>query len=203
MPEATFHGTLGEYLGFSSIDQLPIGWAVVSTSEVFEISFRTKVANGLLLFTSDENEDYLAIIMRDAALSLTVKLGTNQQEKLIQPSKVRFDDNQWHTVVVSRKIREVGNLHILFWSSFKFCCIIQISPLTYFCQFSITVDGIYSQVGSTAGNVPYFVFKSIYLGGLAASKDQTMVTADNNTNSTQLMTGSNFVGCLKKVCLDL
>lgn len=110
LPEATFHGTLGEYLGFNSIDRLPIGWAVVSTSEVFEINFRTKVANGLLLFTSDENEDYLAIIMRDAALSLTVKLGTNQQEKLIQPSKVRFDDNQWHTVVVSRKIREVGIL---------------------------------------------------------------------------------------------
>lgn len=118
LAETTFHGNLGEYLGYNYMD-LPNAWSLVSIRESFELSFRTKIANGLLLLTSDEYEDYLAITIRDAGLTLTMKLGSNVHEKTIKPSKVRFDDNQWHTVLVWRRIREI-------------------SPSTYFCHVRLS-----------------------------------------------------------------
>lgn len=103
-------------MGYNYLD-LPNAWSLVSTKESFELTFRTKNANGLLLLTSDEYEDYLAITIRDAGLTLTMKLGPNVHEKSIHPSRIRFDDNQWHTVLVWRRIREI-------------------SPSTYFCHVS-------------------------------------------------------------------
>lgn len=106
--EAAFRGTLDEYLGYNHAE-LPDSWSFVSTSESFEVSFRTKLANGLLLLTGDDEEDYLVVAIRDAALALTMKLGSVVHQKTVKPSKVRFDDNQWHTVLVHRKIREVSD----------------------------------------------------------------------------------------------
>lgn len=113
---ATFHGTLGEYLSYNYVD-LPNAWSLVSSSESYTLVFRTKSANGILLLTSDEFEDYMAITIRDAGISLTMKFGSAVHEKTVKPSKVRFDDNQWHTVSVIRKIREI-------------------SPSTFFCHVS-------------------------------------------------------------------
>ena len=126
MLEATFRGTLGEYLGYNRQD-LPNAWSFISTSESFELSFRTKHANGLLLFTGDEFEDSLAIAIRDAGVSLTMKLGSTVHEKTVKPSKVRFDDNQWHTVQVSRKIREVTQL--------TFTCLINLQTINHFAVY--------------------------------------------------------------------
>lgn len=107
-PEATFHGSIGEYLGLNNevFSDHPI-WFMVSSSETYELSLRTRAANGLLLFTSDEYEDHLAITMRDAGITLTIRLSGIVHEINVKPSKTRFDDNQWHSVVVTRKIREV------------------------------------------------------------------------------------------------
>ncbi|KAJ6218579.1 hypothetical protein RDWZM_009736 [Blomia tropicalis] len=125
----------GQYIGYNHLD-LSTSWSFVSTIESFEFSFRTKSANGLILWNGDDDEDYLSIALRNAGLLLTIKLGSAPiQEKVISPSKVRFDDNQWHSVVVSRKIREI-------------------SPSTHFSHFLITVDGIYTQHGSIAGTIP-------------------------------------------------
>nr|XP_027202560.1 neurexin-1-like isoform X1 [Dermatophagoides pteronyssinus] len=173
LAEATFHGNLGEYLGYNYMD-LPNAWSLISIRESFELSFRTKIANGLLLLTSDEYEDYLAITIRDAGLTLTMKLGSNVHEKTIKPSKVRFDDNQWHTVLVWRRIREI-------------------SPSTYFCHFSISVDGIYTQYGSTASPISYLISKVFYVGGIAHNSAVE--------TSNPITTSSNFVGCLRKTIL--
>ncbi|OTF69070.1 neurexin-1b-alpha-like protein [Euroglyphus maynei] len=173
LAEATFHGNLGEYLGYNYMD-LPNAWSLVSIRESFELSFRTKIANGLLLLTSDEYEDYLAITIRDAGLTLTMKLGANVHERTIKPSKVRFDDNQWHTVLVWRRIREI-------------------SPSTYFCHFSISVDGIYTQYGSTASPISYLISKVFYVGGIAHNSAVE--------TSNPITTSSNFVGCLRKTIL--
>lgn len=120
IPTATFHGSLNEYIGYNSIE-LPNAWSLVSNSESYSLSFRTKNANQILLLTSDDFDDYLAITIRDAGLSLTMKLGSTIHEKTVKPSKVRFDDNQWHKVLVQRKIREI-------------------SPSTYFCHVSLLLQ---------------------------------------------------------------
>lgn len=134
--EATFGGVgglLGEYLTANQP-----AWSFVSTAESFELSFRTKLPNGLLLYSGDVDEDeqdsvqgggqtdgqsegpdYLQLALVDAGLTLKMKLGSVQEVR-VAPSKVRFDDHQWHTVTVLRKIREVsaavGNLMVL-WCS--------------------------------------------------------------------------------------
>lgn len=118
MVEATFGGvggSLGEYLSANQP-----AWSFVSTAESFELSFRTKLPNGLLLYSGNVDEDdqddgqadgpdYLQLALVDAGLTLKMKLGSGSvQEVRVAPSKVRFDDHQWHTVTVLRKIREVS-----------------------------------------------------------------------------------------------
>lgn len=118
MVEATFGGSLGEYLAANQP-----AWSFVSTAESFELSFRTKLPNGLLLHSGDVDDngensdgqidgpDYLQLALVEAGLTLKMKLGSGSvQEVRVAPSKVRFDDHQWHTVTVLRKIREVSAL---------------------------------------------------------------------------------------------
>ena len=110
--ETTFRGSLDEYLGHNDVD-LPNSWSFVSTSESFEISFRTKLANGLLLLTGDNYDGHLVIAIRDAGIELTIKFGLVVHQKTVKPNKVRFDDNQWHSILVFRKIREVISLMLM------------------------------------------------------------------------------------------
>ena len=48
------------------------------------------------------------LALRDGGIVLTVKLGSSTLEKVVKPTKVRFDDNQWHKVLVHRKVSEVS-----------------------------------------------------------------------------------------------
>lgn len=101
----------------------------MSTAESFELSFRTKLPSGLLLYSGDDDgdgddgqengdggddngPDFLQLALVEAGLTLRLKLGGvgvgTVQEVRVAPSKVRFDDHQWHTVSVVRTIREVN-----------------------------------------------------------------------------------------------
>lgn len=106
----------------------------MSTAESFELSFRTKLPSGLLLYSGDDDgdgddgqengdggddngPDFLQLALVEAGLTLRLKLGGvgvgTVQEVRVAPSKVRFDDHQWHTVSVVRTIREVKMLGTL------------------------------------------------------------------------------------------
>lgn len=61
--------------------------------------------------------DYLNLALRDGGVSLTMGLSNGKQEMHIKPSRVRFDDHQWHKVTVHRRIQEI-------------------SPTTSFCRVS-------------------------------------------------------------------
>lgn len=52
--------------------------------------------------------DYLNLALRDGGVSLTMGLSNGKQEMHIKPSRVRFDDHQWHKVTVHRRIQEVS-----------------------------------------------------------------------------------------------
>ncbi|KPM06611.1 Laminin G domain containing protein 2, partial [Sarcoptes scabiei] len=186
--ETKLNGRLNEYIGNNHLD-LPNAWCLISSQESFEISFRTKQSNGLLLLSSDEFEDYLAITIRDACLTLTIKFGPTIVERTIAPSRIRFDDNQWHSVVVRRRI-------------------VELSSGTYFCHFSITVDDIYTRIGSVASPLRYLVSKAFYVGGIA-HQGRTLaleneVSFDRWNRSTEQFNqqassmSRNFYGCLRK-----
>ena len=66
---------------------------------------------------SGHGTDYLNLALRDGGVSLTMGLANGKQEMHIKPSRVRFDDHQWHKVTVHRRIQEI-------------------SPTTSFCRVS-------------------------------------------------------------------
>lgn len=54
-----------------------------------------------------DGEDYLALSLRDGAVTLNINLGSGKLDVQIRPPRVRFDDNQWHRVNIHRKAQEV------------------------------------------------------------------------------------------------
>ncbi len=60
-----------------------------------------------------DGEDYLALTLRDGAVTLNINLGSGKLDVQIRPPRVRFDDNQWHRVNIHRKAQEVDFLLLL------------------------------------------------------------------------------------------
>ncbi|GFX27051.1 LAM_G_DOMAIN domain-containing protein [Trichonephila clavipes] len=106
--EATFTGE--EYLHFDVRGSG--GEPLVSWSDQVSLQFRSRQSAGLLFFAADlglhgtGNEDFLHVSLKGGGIAIHTKLGSGHVEKIIRPSKVRFDDNQWHKIVIHRKVRE-------------------------------------------------------------------------------------------------
>lgn len=62
---------------------------------------------GLVAGVAGDGEDYLALTLRDGAVTLSINLGSGKLDVQIRPPRVRFDDNQWHRVNIHRKAQEV------------------------------------------------------------------------------------------------
>lgn len=54
-----------------------------------------------------EGDDYLTVSLRDGGAAVGMTLAKGRLDLHIKPSRVRFDDNQWHKIVVHRKVQEV------------------------------------------------------------------------------------------------
>ncbi|XP_011062450.1 PREDICTED: neurexin-1 [Acromyrmex echinatior] len=160
--EAFFRGT--EYL---TID-LSKGEPVLSTQESISLQFKTRAANGLL-FYSGEGDDYLTISLRDGGAAVSMSLAKGRLDLHIKPVKLRFDDRQWHKIVVHRKVQEI-------------------SSITSFCRLSAIVDGVYAEHGHTAGSFTHLASDRLLVGGGADAR--SLQGAKGIIN---------FVGCLRKV----
>ncbi|XP_017793774.1 PREDICTED: neurexin-1a-like [Habropoda laboriosa] len=160
--EASFRGT--EYL---TID-LSKGDPVLSTQEFISLQFKTRQPNGLL-FYSGEGDDYLTVSLRDGGAAVGMTLTKGRLDLHIKPSRVRFDDNQWHKITVHRKVQEI-------------------SSITSFCRLSAIVDGIYAEHGHTAGSFTHLASDRLLVGGGA---DARSLQGSKGIH--------NFVGCLRKV----
>ncbi|XP_018360196.1 PREDICTED: neurexin-1 isoform X4 [Trachymyrmex cornetzi] len=160
--EASFRGT--EYL---TID-LSKGEPVLSTQESISLQFKTRAANGLL-FYSGEGDDYLTISLRDGGAAVSMSLAKGRLDLHIKPVKLRFDDRQWHKIVVHRKVQEI-------------------SSITSFCRLSAIVDGVYAEHGHTAGSFTHLASDRLLVGGGADAR--SLQGAKGIIN---------FVGCLRKV----
>ena len=49
----------------------------------------------------------MALTLRDGTVALNINLGSGKLDVQIRPPRVRFDDNQWHRVIIQRKAQEV------------------------------------------------------------------------------------------------
>ena len=73
--------------------------------------------------------DYMNLALQDGGVALTVKLGIGKLDTQIKTDSVRFDDNQWHHVLVSRESSKVNlNLSSFLYKnfvSFLFCILLK------------------------------------------------------------------------------
>lgn len=67
-----------------------------------------------------EGDDYLTVSLRDGGAAVGMTLAKGRLDLHIKPARVRFDDNQWHKIVVHRKVQEVIScFYFLFEHSLK------------------------------------------------------------------------------------
>ncbi|XP_055677367.1 neurexin-1 isoform X2 [Lutzomyia longipalpis] len=162
--EATFRGT--EFLSYD-LGQTG-GEPIVSAQDAISLFFRTRQPNGLLFYTG-HGTDYLNLALRDGGVSLTMGLANGKQEMHIKPSRVRFDDHQWHKVTVHRRIQEI-------------------SSITSFCRLVAVVDDVYTDHSHIAGKFTMLSSSRVYVGGAVNPRALQGARVHNN-----------FVGCLRKV----
>ena len=64
---------------------------------------------------SGANGDYINIALREGGISISINLGAGLFETDIHPhhGTVRFDDNEWHKLAITREAREVTPFHYL------------------------------------------------------------------------------------------
>ncbi|XP_008554083.1 neurexin-3 [Microplitis demolitor] len=160
--EASFRG--GDFL---KID-LSNGDPIYSIEETVSIQFKTRQHNGLL-FYSGQKSDYLTISLRDGGAAVEMVLTNGRLDLHIKPMKTRFDDNQWHKILIQRRVQEI-------------------SSITRFCKLSAIVDGIYADHAHTAGSFTHLSSSQLLVGG-----------SDDAHSVQGIKGMTNFVGCLRKV----
>ena len=58
-----------------------------------------------------DGKEYMNVALKGGGLLVTVDMGGDPLEVNLKPDKVRLDDNQWHTIVINRRVKEVSNWH--------------------------------------------------------------------------------------------
>lgn len=46
--------------------------------------------------------------MKDGGVAVGMTLAKGRLDLHIKPAKIRFDDNQWHKIIVQRRVQEVS-----------------------------------------------------------------------------------------------
>lgn len=62
----------------------------------------------LVYLTGDEN-DYLSLAIKDGAVSLSINIGNGRLDTGIRNRVIRFDDDVWHNVIITRVAEQVMN----------------------------------------------------------------------------------------------
>ena len=67
-------------------------------------------------YTAGDGEDKMSVSLVDGNLQVRIRLGFGSFDTELRPPRnnVRYDDGQWHRVVVSREAREVRFTHLSF-----------------------------------------------------------------------------------------
>ncbi|XP_049770774.1 neurexin-4 isoform X2 [Schistocerca cancellata] len=78
---------------------------ISATRGVIRLRFKTNNANGVLMYSRGTQGDYIALQLRDNRMLLNLDLGSGVATSLSVGSLL--DDNLWHDVVISRKLRDI------------------------------------------------------------------------------------------------
>ena len=61
-----------------------------------------------LKIIAGDGNDYLNLALKDGGVSLTISIGNGRLDTGIKSSRAKFNDDEWHHVVVSRIAKEVS-----------------------------------------------------------------------------------------------
>ena len=90
-----------------------------NTTSIHQRNWKSLFLSSSSSSLSGDGEDYLALTLRDGAVTLNINLGSGKLDVQIRPPRVRFDDNQWHRVNIHRKAQEVIERNKRNWPQ---CC---------------------------------------------------------------------------------
>jgi hypothetical protein len=70
----------------------------------------SSACNGLdvIYYVPGHGQDYMTISLRDGGAAIGMTLANGRLDLHIKPTRIRFDDNQWHKIMVHRKVQEVS-----------------------------------------------------------------------------------------------
>lgn len=103
--------------------------------------------------------DYMNLALQDGGVALTVKLGIGKLDTQIKTDSVRFDDNQWHHVLVSRESSKV-NLNLSSFLYKKLCFLFVLysfKKLTVYFKLNLNVKKIESTLKKARFEVKFFI----------------------------------------------
>ena len=63
------------------------------------------------MLTGDGGFDFINVALREGGVVVNINLGQAVLE--VEVKDVRFDDNRWHKLVITRESREVGSEYIM------------------------------------------------------------------------------------------
>ncbi|XP_071159703.1 neurexin-1-like isoform X2 [Mytilus edulis] len=132
--EVTLLGT--QYLMYNFVKDNNTDDGLQSNEDEIDLYFRTQQPDGLLFFIGDMT-DHIIITLRNGGVFVRVNLGSGPWEELLPANGYRFDDNQWHHLVVKRKSREIH----------------------------VEVDGSHRLDGTTLGSYVMLHIITLYVGG--------------------------------------
>lgn len=100
-PPASAHFNSKSYI------YLKLNQGLISAQDEVELLFKTRLGNGLIFYAGD-NVDYISIYLVAGHLTVSINLGNGPLETLIGPNNFKFNDNQWHSIIIKRKTQEVN-----------------------------------------------------------------------------------------------
>jgi len=117
-----------EHFPFSTISRHPLSQLIqrryLRSRERDKSSFTVRCILGarargtislVLFLITGEGDDYLTISLRDGGAAVGMTLAKGRLDLHIKPARVRFDDHQWHKIIVHRKVQEVTIRSLLFY----------------------------------------------------------------------------------------
>lgn len=65
----------------------------------------------LMYFSGDGSSNYLNVGIVTGGITVTMRVGIGSLDMFVKPNRIRFDDNQWHKILVTRKIQGVSAIY--------------------------------------------------------------------------------------------
>lgn len=78
-----------------------------SKIKIYQFTLISVITSLILVLIIGEGDDYLTVSLRDGGAAVGMTLAKGRLDLHIKPARVRFDDNQWHKIIVHRKVQEV------------------------------------------------------------------------------------------------